>query len=83
MAREVINRIQRARKAMDLPYEARIEVSWNADGEVAKAIEEHAERIAGETLATRFEAGDAEGATVEETEIEGTPLRLGITTAPA
>ncbi len=83
MAREVINRIQRARKAMDLPYEARIEVSWNADGEVAKAIEEHAERIAGETLATRFEAGDAEGATVEETEIEGTPLRLGITKAPA
>jgi isoleucyl-tRNA synthetase len=78
MAREVINRIQRARKAMDLPYETRIEVSWKADGEVAQAIEEHAERIAGETLATRFEAGDATGANVEETEIEGTPLRLGI-----
>jgi len=80
MAREVINRIQRARKAMDLPYEARIEVSWKAHGEVAQAIEEHAERIAGETLATRFESGDGTGATVEETEIEGTPLRLGITT---
>ncbi len=78
MAREVINRIQRARKAMDLPYQTRIEVSWKADGEVAQAIEEHAERIAGETLATRFEAGDATGANVEETEIDGTLLRLGI-----
>ncbi len=81
MAREVINRIQRARKTMDLPYEARIEVTWKSGGEVAQAIEEYAERIAGETLATRFEPGDAEGDTVEETEIEGTPLRLGITKA--
>lgn len=80
MAREVINRIQRARKSMDLPYEARIEVSWEAEGEVARAIEEHAERIAGETLAVRFEPGEATGATVEETTIENTPLRLGIAT---
>jgi isoleucyl-tRNA synthetase len=28
LAREVINRIQRARKAMDLAYEARIDVAW-------------------------------------------------------
>ena len=46
LAREVINRVQRARKAMDLAYEARIKVSWNADGDLAQAIEEHAERIA-------------------------------------
>jgi isoleucyl-tRNA synthetase len=81
MAREVINRIQRARKAMDLPYEARIEVRWESKGEVARAIEEHAERIAGETLAERFEAGDAAGEMVEEAEIDGVPLRLGIRTS--
>ncbi|MEM8609416.1 MAG: isoleucine--tRNA ligase [Myxococcota bacterium] len=78
MAREVINRIQRARKAMDLPYEARIQVSWKAEGEVADAIREHTSRIAQETLATALEAGDGDGDTVEETEVEGTPLVLGI-----
>ena len=78
MAREVINRIQRARKAMDLPYEARIEVSWKAEGEVADAIREHKSRIAQETLATQLEAGDGDGDTIEKTEVEGSPLLLGI-----
>jgi isoleucyl-tRNA synthetase len=80
LAREVINRIQRARKAMDLAYEARIEVSWNADGELADAIEEHAGRIASETLATGFSRGSA-SASEHDTEIEGTPLSLSITAA--
>jgi len=80
LAREVINRIQRARKAMDLAYEARIEVAWAADGELARAIEEHSERIAGETLATGF--SQAAGATSEhDTEIEGTALGLAISPA--
>ena len=78
LAREVINRIQRARKAMDLAYEARINVSWTADGDLAQAIEEHAERIAGETLATGFRRSDA--ATSEyDTEVEGAQLGLAIT----
>ncbi len=77
-AREVINRIQRARKSMDLPYEARIEVRWQATGNLADAIAEHSERIARETLSERFEPGDATGTTIEETEIDGASLRLGI-----
>ena len=77
LAREVINRIQRARKAMDLAYEARIEVSWDAEGELAAAIEEHAERIAGETLATGFKRGTA-SASEHNTEIDGTALSLSI-----
>ncbi len=77
MAREVINRIQRARKTMDLAYEARIEVKWNADGELADAIEEHAARIAGETLATRFVRAAA-GASEYDTEIDGNSLALSI-----
>jgi isoleucyl-tRNA synthetase len=80
LAREVINRIQRARKAMDLAYEARIEVSWTADGELAAAIEEHAERIAGETLATGF-ARDEAASSDHDTEIEGNPLGLFIRSA--
>jgi isoleucyl-tRNA synthetase len=80
LAREVINRIQRARKSMDLAYEARIEVSWDADGELAAAIEEHAERIASETLATGFVRG-AEAASEHDTDIDGNPLGLAINAA--
>jgi isoleucyl-tRNA synthetase len=77
LAREVINRIQRARKAMDLAYEARIQVSWDADGDLAEAIDEHAQRIAAETLATSF-ARAAGAASDHNTEIDGTPLGLSI-----
>ncbi len=77
LAREVINRIQRARKTMDLAYEARIEVRWNADGELAEAIEEHAKRIAGETLATGFSRESVPGS-AHDTEIDGSALSLSI-----
>jgi isoleucyl-tRNA synthetase len=81
LAREVINRIQRARKAMDLAYEARIEVTWDADGDLAQAIEEHANRIAAETLATGFAQGGPDTTSEHDTEIDGTPLTLAITPA--
>jgi len=58
-AREVVHHIQSARKKLDLPYEARIEVTYRADGEVAQAIAEHADAIGGETLAVSLTAGEA------------------------
>jgi len=79
LAREVINRIQRARKAMDLAYETRIQVSWNAEGDLAQAIEEHAERIAAETLANDFIRGGAGTGGKHDTEVDGTALYLTIT----
>jgi isoleucyl-tRNA synthetase len=79
LAREVINRLQRARKAMDLAYEARIEVSWNADGELAEAIEEHTGRIASETLASSFTRGGPGTTSEHDTEIDESPLTLSIT----
>ncbi|MBW1873969.1 MAG: isoleucine--tRNA ligase [Deltaproteobacteria bacterium] len=81
LAREVINRIQRSRKAMDLAYEARIEVRWNAEGELAEAIEEHAARIAAETLASAFAQGGSDTSSEHDTEIDGTPLALAIKSA--
>ena len=80
MAREVVNRIQRARKSMDLAYEARIQVSWHAEGELAQAIEEHAERIASETLASGFSKSDAARGE-HDTEIDGIALALSISPA--
>jgi len=81
LAREVVNRIQRARKAMDLAYETRIEVSWNAEGDLAQAIEEHATRIAAETLASSFAQGVPATSSEHDTEIDGTPLALAIKSA--
>ncbi len=82
LAREVINRIQRARKTMDLPYEARIQLHWEADGDLAQAIDEHAARIAGETLATTFRrGGPPPGSELHESKVEGVELRLAISSS--
>jgi hypothetical protein len=66
---------------MNLPYEARIDVSWHADGNLADAIEQHAERIAAETLARAFNRGGIESSSEHDTEIEGAHLGLSITPA--
>ncbi len=60
LAREVVNRIQTARKEADLDYAARIRVRYRAEGELARAIEAHREWIAGETLASEISAADGE-----------------------
>jgi isoleucyl-tRNA synthetase len=77
LAREVISRIQGARKEMKLPYEARIEVSYEVEGELGRAIEEHRERIMGEVLAVKLEPKTPSG-TVHEADLEGTRVRFGI-----
>ncbi len=79
LAREVINRIQRARKTMDLAYEARIHVHWQAEGELAKALHEHGAHIAQETLATEFApAMDDPTGEVHELTVEEAPLKVWI-----
>jgi isoleucyl-tRNA synthetase len=75
MAREVVNRIQRVRKALDLAFDARVALHYEADGALATALRDHGPRIAAEVLATRFEAGEAlPGAERQETDIEGSPF---------
>lgn len=60
LAREAINRIQRARKELDLPFEARIALSYEADANLGRALAEHGQRVAGECLATKFAPNEAE-----------------------
>jgi isoleucyl-tRNA synthetase len=62
---------------MKLPYEARIEVAYEADGELARAIEEHREWITRETLAVNLAPGAPSG-TVHDFDIEGMKLRTSI-----
>jgi isoleucyl-tRNA synthetase len=80
-AREAINRIQSARKTLNLPYDARIEVVYRTEGDVDQALAEHAEAIAKETLATKFEPGDpAEDA--HQTEVEGVAFVFSVRKLP-
>jgi isoleucyl-tRNA synthetase len=58
LARNVVRRIQEARKQSGLDVSDRIELWWQADtDELADAIREHAELVAGEVLATSFIEG--------------------------
>ncbi|MEM9623153.1 MAG: DUF5915 domain-containing protein, partial [Pseudomonadota bacterium] len=69
-AREVVNRIQRARKEQGFEVSDRIHVLCSAVSELALAIEEHKAYIQAETLAVTLQSQDAEGLTVS-TEIDG------------
>ena len=63
LARELVSLLQNARKEAGLEVSDRIEVIWATDEEeLVRALEEHAESIQRETLATVFVRG-SEGAT--------------------
>ena len=55
LAREVINRIQKSRKELDLNVADRIHITYSAPPELAEAIQRHRDTIAGETLALSLE----------------------------
>jgi isoleucyl-tRNA synthetase len=55
-AREVVHRLQAARKEADLDYADRIRVRYRAAGPLEEALGAHRDWIAGETLATSLEA---------------------------
>ncbi len=61
LAREVIHHIQGARKDLDLEYDARITIVYEASDALAAALATHGPWIAGETLTTTLEPGEVEG----------------------
>ena len=74
-AREVVNRIQRARKDMNFSVSDRVAVNFAATGQLAQAIAEHRDYVMQETLCVDLAADLATG-TGAETEIDGHPLRF-------
>ena len=80
VAREAVNRIQRTRKEMNLNVADRIAVVFDGDAVVTAAVAQFREYIAGEVLATRFDAGDP-GAAAVSTTIDGKPFRYRIDVA--
>jgi isoleucyl-tRNA synthetase len=77
-AREVVNRIQRARKDMNFAVSDRVAVSYAAKGELAQAIIEHRDYVMHETLCVAL-ADQLDEAAAIETEIDGQPLRFTVT----
>lgn len=79
LAREAVNRIQRLRKTADFHVSDRIRVEYQADSDLAAAMESQQQWLARETLASELNASDApSGEQTEEFDIDGLRLRLGI-----
>jgi len=79
-ARDVIRRIQRMRKELDLPVDAGIRIGLDvADDRVADSVDRHRDLIASEARARGWLDGpDAAADLREEWEIEGVTVRIGI-----
>jgi len=78
LAREVVHRVQRARKDQALDYADRIRIRYRAGDELRRAIEKHREWIAGETLAIDLRVEEAEGAGLVSSDVEGHGFELAI-----
>ncbi len=76
LMREVIRNVQSARKAADLQVDDRIHLSLStSDKELKKAIEEHADTIKAETLATNL-VDRVAGGFESEAKVEGASLTI-------
>jgi isoleucyl-tRNA synthetase len=80
LMREVVRHVQNSRKQAGLNVDDRINLTLKAGGELAKAIEEHAETIKQETLAKSLNEGETKEYEVT-VKVEGAELKLGIAKA--
>jgi isoleucyl-tRNA synthetase len=80
LAREIIRKVQAARKNADFNLDDRIALEVHCDGELKAAAEAHRSMISEETLAKSFSiSASPSGSHVEEVELEEGKLRIGIT----
>jgi isoleucyl-tRNA synthetase len=78
-ARDVVRRVQEMRKQLDLDVEAEIRTAVAvADDRVAAFVEDHREFIAEETRTAEWVADADDLATVEEWEVEGVAVTIGV-----
>ena len=76
-AREVVHHVNTIRKDVGLAFDDRITLIIEADGEIAEAVEVHAESIKAETLAVELRrSGDA--VDLQTLEVDGEPVKIGV-----
>jgi isoleucyl-tRNA synthetase len=80
VAREVVHAIQNARKGAGLQVEDRIELTLSGDDVLLDAVREHADYVAGETLAASlsFDGARPEGTHTETARIDGSELGIAL-----
>ena len=80
VAREVVHAVQNARKDAGLEVEDRIELALSGDVSLLEAVRDHADYVAGETLAARLDLDGArgEGTHTETTRIDGSELAIAL-----
>ena len=78
--REVLNRVQTFRKELDLEYTGRIRLTLAGDDGLLDAVRSRADELGRETLADSVDLGapPASGAHVNDVQIDGRPLTLGL-----
>jgi isoleucyl-tRNA synthetase len=79
-AREVVHAVQNARKGAGLQVEDRIELGLSGDDRLLEVVRQHADYVAGETLASRLDLDGAVvgAAHVETTRIDGSELAIAL-----
>jgi isoleucyl-tRNA synthetase len=79
LARDVVRRVQTLRKEADFDLDDRIVTTYQADEELAQAIEAWHDYIAAETLSVEIVEGSPDDAVaVSEDTVEGYALTLGV-----
>jgi isoleucyl-tRNA synthetase len=78
LARELINRIQNQRKALDLRVSTRIALHVSGPEAIVQAVRTWQERISTETLALELTASATPGPAAVATDVEGHALTLSI-----
>jgi isoleucyl-tRNA synthetase len=83
LAREIVHAVQAARKNAGLRVEDRIELALDGDAALLEAAREHADYLAGETLAVKLETGASAraGNHSEIVAVDGLELRIALTRA--
>jgi isoleucyl-tRNA synthetase len=80
LSREVIRRVQMARKNADLNLDDRIQLQIKCAGEIRTAVEQHSERIKSETLALGISVSESlNGKHIEDSDIDGEPISVSLT----
>ncbi len=86
LAREVMRKIQSARKSADLKLDDKISLEIACSKALLDAVREHKDTLTSETLAKNFTLLEAhenpKGDHVEEVEIDGEPLKIGVRALP-
>lgn len=82
LSREVMRKIQQARKNADLKLDARIELNLFVDGKLLDAVKAHESTLTSETLTKKFNLCASEaavtGAHVEQADIEEGKIKIGL-----